>query len=109
MSKYTGLVRLLNPSIYETSDIKAVKYPVIVEAELCTILKEYADVSPKALSELLGRGLASYSLTWFNPMSFEQDRVVSWEHYTPNPFEQWNKLKESREVGSMPHKEIIYR
>lgn len=112
--KRKALVRLLNKSCYDAESINSVKYPVIVEAELCSILTDRAEVSGEVLDQFAPLSFArSSGLTWFNPLKIAGkvlvEGEVSWELYEPSPFEAWNNLKRSREVGSMPHTEEIYR
>lgn len=112
--KRKALVRLLGPGCYDTGSINSVRYPVIVEAELCSIMTEHAEVSAKVLDQFAPLCTPRmYGLTWFNPLEscgeVIGDGEVSWELYEPPPFEAWNNLKRSREVGQMPHTETIYR
>lgn len=108
-----ALIRLLGPSCYTTDDIVNVNYPIIVEAELCNILTNHAEISSSVVDQFTKSRFARlFSLTWFNPMdgySYDPPREKCWELYEPSPFDAWNKLKESREVGAMPHTETIYR
>lgn len=103
MSKRKAVVRLLGPSIYTDAAIKSLPYPILVEAELCSILNAYATVTESAVRKLLGFGSWDSGLTWFNPWDLISDeREKSWEEVEFNPFEQWNMLKSSRDVGAMP-------
>lgn len=112
--KRKALVRLLNPSCYDAGSINSVKYPVIVEAELCSIMTEHAEVSAEVLDQFAPLNFPrSSGLTWFNPLELCGEVIgegePSWEIYESSPFEAWNNLKRSREVGQMPHTETIYR
>lgn len=105
MSKRKAVVRLLGPSVYESKSIKNAKYPVMVEAELCSVITEHAEISGSVIDKIApigGDGSRAYSLTWFNPWSESDDCEKSWEEVEVNPFEQWNSLKSSRDVGAMP-------
>lgn len=105
MSKRKAIVRLLNPSVYETPSLLAAKFPILVEAELCDILDWHCDVPARVIDQIAPlRGIAKRmtSLTWFNPMSVHDDCVISWEEVEINPFTAWNNLKSSRDVGAMP-------
>lgn len=103
MSKRKAVVRLLGPSIYNDATIKSLPYPILVEAELCSILTAYATVTESAVRKMLGFGSWDSGLTWFNPWDLISDeREKSWEEVEANPFEQWNMLKSSRDVGAMP-------
>lgn len=120
-------VRLLNPSIYHDpsqfhedgrtksngfyspiNDLSA--YPVVVEAELCSVLTDYANVSASELdrvmpyrTQYIKNPSHSFSLNWTNNPHTENVPRKSWEEVTP--FDFWNKLKGAgREVGDMPGK-----
>lgn len=112
MSKRKAVVRLLGPSVYDSKSIKNAKYPVMVEAELCSIITEHAEISGSVIDKIApicGYGKRIYSLTWFNPWSFNDNTEKSWEEVEANPFEQWNLLKSSREVGAMPPASEVIR
>lgn len=106
MSKRKAVVRLLNPSIYDTPSMLAAKFPVLVEAELCDILDWHCEVPARVIDQIAPLGGGSvriYSLTWFNPSdSTDEDVGKSWEEVEANPFTAWNNLKSSRDVGAMP-------
>lgn len=105
MSKRKAVVRLLNPSVYDTRSLCEAKFPVLVEAELCSVLDWHCSVAPHIvdqLSPLAYGGVRHYPLTWFNPMDGLDDCEVSWEEVEVNPFTAWNNLKSSRDVGAMP-------
>lgn len=112
--------RLLNPSIYASpvgefdengmrsdgfynpfDDMS--RYPVVVDAEQVTYLPDYIRVSGSELDRAFpyksgnGRG-EFFNLAWTNKPMIESRFEKSWEEVTP--FDYWNKLKESREVGS---------
>lgn len=105
MSKRKAVVRLLGPSVYHETPIGLAKYPVLVEATICSILNAYAEIAPSVIDKIAplgGNGVRTYPLTWFNPWSESDDCEKSWEEVESNPFEQWNLLKSSRDVGAMP-------
>lgn len=110
MSKRKAVVRLLGPSIYNDAAIKSLPYPILVEAELCSVLTAYATVTESAVRKLLGFGSWEAGLTWFNPWDLMcDDREKSWEEVESNPFTAWNNLKSSRDVGAMPPASEVIR
>lgn len=110
MSKRKAVVRLLGPSIYSNATIKLLPYPILVEAELCSVLTDYATVTESAVRKMLGFGSWETGLIWFNPWGFDGDnREKSWEEVDVNPFEKWNLLKSSRDVGAMPPASNVIR
>lgn len=102
MSKRKAVVRLLGPSVYNDATLKAIQYPILVEAEICSVLTNHASVTESAVKKILGLDCWTGYLTWFNPLFGRDDCEKSWEEVEVNPFEKWNRLKSSRDVGAMP-------
>lgn len=102
MSKRKAVVRLLNQSIYSDATLNSLPYPLLVEAEICSILTNHATVTESAVKKMLGSDSWTGGLTWFNQMFDRDDLGKSWEEVELNPFTAWNNLKSSRDVGAMP-------
>lgn len=95
-------VILLNPGIYSTKLMTDIKYPVEVEASLSYSFPHIVNVPGSELARITGCDLFEQvgSLGFYNSNPYGEMKD-SWVAASEHPFTKWNRLKESRAVGSM--------
>lgn len=96
-------VILLNPGIYNAKLMTDIKYPVEVEANVSKSFPHIVDVPGSELARITGCNLFEQvgSLGFYNSNPYDEMKD-SWVKASEHPFMNWNRLKESRAVGSMP-------
>lgn len=101
----TQKVRLLNSSVYYSGTLKKAPYPIIVDALVDFPYEGLAKVITgvegiNSIDVNNDNDVLKYMLS--NTPFFNKEDCNSWQVVSGNPFDYWNRLKNSRDDGEMP-------